>query len=249
MMTQPPLFSIITVTYNAADTVGVTVESVRSQTFNDLEHLIIDGASADNTIQIARNTGDQRLVIHSEADKGLYDAMNKGLSMARGQYVLFLNAGDTFHSPESLNHYAEGAQQDADIIYADTVLVDAEGNIIGPRHLSAPKVLTRSSFSHGMLICHQAFMVRRSLAPKYNLDYRFSADYDWTIRCIERTVPRKCFNLESVEINYLAEGITTANHHASLLERFNIMRHYYGTSLTLWRHIGFLGRAASRKLK
>lgn len=246
-MTPPPLFSIITVTYNAADTVGVTVESVRNQTFGDFEHIIVDGASSDNTIQIARNAGDQRLVIHSESDKGLYDAMNKGLGMARGQYVLFLNAGDTFHSPQSLEHYSEGAQRDADIIYADTVLVDAERNVIGPRHLSAPKVLTRSSFSHGMLICHQAFMVRRSLAPKYNLDYRFSADYDWTIRCIERTLPRKCHNLDSIEIDYLSEGLTTANHRASLRERFNIMCRHYGTSLTVWRHVGFLGRAASRK--
>ncbi len=247
-MAQPPLFSIITVTYNAANTVGITVESVRNQTFDDFEHLIIDGASSDNTIQIARNSGDQRLVIHSETDKGLYDAMNKGLDMARGQYVLFLNAGDTFHSPQTLEHYAEGAEREADIIYADTVLVDSERNVIGPRHLSAPKVLTRASFSQGMLICHQAFMVRRTLAPKYNLGYRFSADYDWTIRCIERTVPRKCHKLDTVEIDYLSEGLTTANHHASLRERFNIMRQHYGTTLTLLRHISFIGRAVSRKL-
>lgn len=233
-----PLISVITITYNAEKELPRTMQSVARQTFRDFEHVIIDGASTDHTLEIARESQDARIL--SEPDKGLYDAMNKGLKMAKGKYILFLNAGDTFRSPEILNKYAEAAEKNYDIIYADTMIVDAEGKDIAPRHHTAPELLTKESFSKGMLICHQAFMVKKELAPKYDLSYRFSADYDWTIKCIDKTEPEKCKNLHIVAINYLSDGMTDKNKFKSLRERFDIMSHHYGTLPTIKHHINLI---------
>ena len=88
-----------------------------------------------------------------------------------------------------------------------------------------------------MLICHQAFMVKKEIAPKYNLQYRFSADYDWTIRCIRNTEPEKCINLHTVGINYLSDGMTDKNKIKSLKERYHVMAYHYGTAAAMKRHI------------
>ncbi len=244
-----PLFSIITITYNAGDVLKPTMLSVSDQSFRDFEHIIVDGASTDDTVSIARRMGGDSLRIISEKDNGLYDAMNKGLAMARGKYVVFLNAGDTFAAPITLRLYSEAASKDPDIIYGDTLIVDADRKVKGPRHLAAPQELTFESFADGMLICHQAFVVRRNLAPKYDLSYRFSADYDWTIRCISHTIPQKCINLNTVVIHYLDDGMTEKNKRASLLERFDIMKKHYGVATAVRKHLSFIPRAVSRKLK
>lgn len=242
-----PLISVVTITYNAAQTLPITMASVAEQTFTDFEHLIIDGASRDDTILIARKMGLPDVRIVSEPDNGLYDAMNKGLRKARGQYVVFLNAGDAFHEPDTLKHYAAAIRaKSPDIIYGDTEIVGIDGRTIGKRHLSAPDILTLDSFSDGMLICHQSFMVRKSIAPRYDTDYRFSADYDWTIRCIKASRPGSRINLHRVVTDYLSDGLSDRNKKESLKERFRIMSHHYGTVRAVWKHLCFIPRALKR---
>lgn len=241
------LISIVTITYNAANEIRPTLSSIRRQNFKDFEHLIIDGASTDDTLSIAHSEASENMRILSERDNGLYDAMNKGLRLARGKYVIFLNAGDAFHDSSTLDDYAKAALLDYDIIYGDTIVVDSNRNFISKRHLSAPGKLTFKSFSHGMLICHQAFMVKRELAPEYNTNYRFSADYDWTIKCLKAGNPDKFYNLNKVTIDYLTNGLTDKNHKKSLLERFQIMGLHYGFTVALSRHITFIPRAIIRK--
>lgn len=245
------LFSIITITYNAGHTLAPTLESVSGQTCRDYEHIIVDGASTDDTLSIASDhTPDPRRRIVSEPDKGLYDAMNKGLRMARGEYVLFLNAGDSFADNGILQRYADAAREhDADIVYCDTMLVDAERRIVAPRHLSVPERLTFRSFAKGMLVCHQAFCVRRTLTGPYDLSYRFSADYEWCLRCLRNSDPARCVNLHTPGIHYLTDGLTDRNRRASLKERYRIMCRYYGTVPTVLRHVGFLVRDLMRKCK
>lgn len=245
-METSPLISIITITFNAAKEIRPTLESVHTQNFRNYEHIIVDGASTDDTLALARDYPDVRIL--SERDRGLYDAMNKGIGMACGRYLLFLNAGDTFHSNDTLSKYAQRARQGDDIIYGDTVIVDTDRHIVGPRHLTAPKMLTFESFSKGMLVCHQAFMVRRELAPKYDLQYRFSADYDWTVKCIRNSHPAKCTNLGIIAIDYLTDGLTDKNKLKSLRERFRIMCAHYGTVRTVFNHMSFLLRAVRRRL-
>lgn len=241
-----PLISVITVTYNAAGVLPTTMQSVREQKCVDFEHIIIDGASTDSTLAVARRYSTPGLRILSEQDNGLYDAMNKGLEMARGKYVLFLNAGDRFATGATLSRYALAAEREPDIIYGDTMIVDAAGTLLRPRHLSAPKILTAESFAQGMLVCHQAFMVRREIAPLFDTSYRWSADYDWCVKCIKATVPEKCENLRCVTIHYLDGGLTRTHKIASLRERFSIMSGNYGFMPTLWRHVGFIFRAIRR---
>lgn len=242
---KDPLISIITVTFNAATVIRPTLESLASQTFRDFEHIVIDGASSDDTLALVRQYGSARIL--SEPDKGLYYAMNKGLEMARGRYVLFLNAGDAFHTERTLAAYAVRAREDDDIIFGDTVIVNSDRHIVGKRHLTAPHTLTRDSFAKGMLICHQAFMVKRGIAPRFDTSYRFSADYDWTIRCIEAADLSRCTNLHLIAIDYLAAGMTDSNKLRSLRERYRIMCRHYGKLPTAIRHIGFIFRALGRR--
>lgn len=242
-----PLFSIITVTYNAATTVKRTLESVAGQSCQLYEHLIIDGASTDETLKTVSSVDNPRLKVKSEADEGLYDAMNKGIGMANGDYLIFLNAGDKFHSEHTLQDIAD-AIMDNDypgIVYGQTDIVDDNGTYLHPRHLTAPDGLTMKSFANGMMVCHQAFVVLRRIAGFYNTGLRYSADYEWCIRCLMHS--RRNVLIDDVLIDYLNEGLTTANHRASLLERFRIMSYYYGFWPTFARHIKFIIRNAERK--
>lgn len=237
-----PLFSIITVTYNAAATLPPTLRSVGEQTCRLFEHLVIDGASTDGTQRLATDAGIKETVVYSEPDKGLYDAMNKGLSLAKGEYVIFLNAGDSFHSPDTLQSIADAIMENdfPGIVYGQTDIVDSERRRIGERHLRAPETLTLKSFANGMVVCHQAFVALRRITGPFDLRYRFSADYDWCIKCLQHS--RHNIYIPQVTVDYLNEGVTTANHRKSLMERFRIMCYYYGTIPTILRHIKFLLR-------
>lgn len=238
------LFSVITVTYNAEATLPPTVASIEAQTFKDFEFLLIDGASTDETISIAKKANIDCKQIYSNPDKGLYDAMNRGLGMARGRYVIFLNAGDSFPSSDTLRIYADAiasAPTKPGIVYGQTELVDADRRVLGPRHLRAPEHLDFRSFADGMTVCHQAMAVRRDIAGQYNLRYRFSADYEWCVRALLNS-PLNVY-VNAVTAHYLKDGLTTANHRASLKERYEIMSHYYGKVPTMLRHIKFALRA------
>lgn len=244
-----PLFSIITVTYNAENTVLPTLQSVDSQTCGDYEHLIIDGASKDKTMEIVNAHSSKKRTATSEPDKGIYDAMNKGISIARGKYLIFLNAGDKFHSETTLQTVADTikANKFPGVVYGQTQLVDAFGNRIADRHLRAPEDLTYKSFAEGMMVCHQAFIAYARLAPMYDLRFKYSADYDWCIQCLQHS--RKNVLIDDILIDYLNEGMTTANHRASLIERFKIMCYYFGTFPTVMRHIKFIPRYLKRRSK
>lgn len=245
--TYAPLFSIITVTYNAAETLPRTLASVKAQTCRLFEYLVIDGMSSDNTLQLAKDSGIEGMIIHSGKDKGIYDAMNKGLGMAKGEYVIFLNAGDSFHSNDTLQLIADTIMNNdfPGIVYGQTDIVDIEGNRLGDRHLRAPSVLTLDSFRNGMVVCHQAFVVLRRITGAYDLQYRYSADYDWCIKCLQHS--RHNIYIDNVIIDYLNEGTTTRNHRRSLRERFKIMCYYYGTWPTIRKHLSFIPRYLRRR--
>ena len=218
------LFRIITITYNAESVIRPTLESVKWQSFTDFEHIIIDGASKDATVAIAQNEGVPDIKIFSEPDKGLYDAMNKGIRRATGKYLIFLNAGDAFHDWNTLSKIADKSKSNPDIIYGQTQLVNANREFVAMRHLTAPRNLTFDSFKHGMLVCHQAFIAKRDIVEEYDLQYRFSADYEWCLRCL-KTMKSSAF-IDEVLIDYLTDGLTDKNHKASLKERYHIMCKY-----------------------
>lgn len=237
-----PLFSIITVTYNAAETLPATLASVKEQSCKLYEYIVMDGVSKDNTVELANNANIPNARIISSPDKGLYDAMNKAIDIATGEYLIFLNAGDAFHSPDTLQKIADVIMNHdfPGIVYGQTQLVNTNRQRIGDRHLTAPEELTLKSFANGMLVCHQAFIALRRITGHYDLRYRFSADYEWCIRCLQHS--RNNVYIPHTIIDYLSEGLTTANRKASLIERFKIMCYYYGTIPTIIRHIKFIPR-------
>lgn len=242
------LFSIITVTYNAAKVLAATLKSVKDQSFRDFEYLVIDGASTDDTVALVERAGIATTTVWSEPDKGLYDAMNKAIDRASGQYLIFLNAGDAFATAETLAHIAMASQKRPDVIYGQTQLVDTTGDVVGKRHLTAPKHLTWQSFKNGMLVCHQAFIARREICPHYDLNYRFSSDYDWCIKVLKQSESTAYVGDDPI-ISYLIDGLTSENHQKSLRERYIIMCHYYGTVPTMLRHVKFACRHLLRKVK
>ncbi|MDE7385657.1 MAG: glycosyltransferase [Muribaculaceae bacterium] len=244
-----PLISIITVTYNAADALRPTMASVADQLFTDYEHIIVDGASTDSTLNIAQELATDRTIIHSEPDNGIYDAMNRGRGLARGIYLIYLNAGDTFHSPRTLGMIAN-AIHDTDtpgIVYGQTVIVSGEERAVtGPRHLTAPAHLTYRSFADGMVVCHQAMAVLKRITSPYDTRYKYSADYEWVIKCLQHS--RHNTYIDDILIDYLDEGATTKHLTTSLMERFRIMCRYYGTLPTIIRHVKFASRGIKRRL-
>lgn len=238
-----PLFSIITVTYHAESVLEETILSVVSQTYHNIEYIIVDGASKDRTLSIVNKYRDKIQAVVSEPDKGLYDAMNKGLKMAKGGYVCFLNAGDTFHEDDTLQlivHQLNKSNVLPDVIYGETALVDAQRHFVRMRRLQTPDTLNWKSFRQGMLVCHQAFIAKRALAETYDLNYRFSADFDWCIRVMKKA--SLLHNTRLTLIDYLDEGMTTKNRKASLKERFRIMAKHYGYISTVLHHIWFVLR-------
>lgn len=212
------------------------------QTCRLFEHIVIDGASTDRTVEVVKSYGLEETTVISEPDRGLYDAMNKGLAEAKGDYVLFLNAGDRFPSPDTLQLYADTIMDNdyPGIVYGQTDIVDSKGRKIGERHLRAPAELTLGSFAEGMVVCHQAFMALRRITSSFSLKFRFSSDYDWCIRCLQHS--HQNVYIDAVVVNYLSEGTTTANRRKSLEERLKIMCYYYGTWPTIKRHFSFIPR-------
>lgn len=236
---MPPRFSIITVTYNAVRTLDRTIASVADQSYSEIQYIVVDGGSTDGTFDVIKRTEAFITQWVSEPDRGLYDAMNKGLRMATGDYVWFLNAGDELKHRDIVAELATRATENGmpDILYGETDLINSEGEVLGGRRLKAPDRLTWKSFRRGMLVSHQAFIAKRSVASSYDLRYRFSADFDWCIRCMKQTT--SIVNAHTTLVNYLSEGLTTANRSASLKERYAIMCKYYGTFATLLRHVWF----------
>lgn len=243
-----PKFSIITVTYNAASVIEPTLASVAAQSYRNFEYLLIDGGSTDDTVAKAKASGIEFAHIVSERDNGLYDAMNKGIKLAEGDYLCFLNAGDAFHSSDTLERIVAAIPEGdslPDVLYGETAEVDENRCFVRMRRLSVPEKLHWKSFKQGMLVCHQAFYARRELAPLYDLKFRLSADVDWCIKIMKRS--ENMVNVGFTVVDYLQNGLSLQNHRASLIERFKIMCRHYGVFSTVMHHIWFMLRAVIKR--
>lgn len=173
--------SVITVCYQAENSIAQTVESLCSQTYQEIEYIIVDGNSTDRTLEIAKDTLKGFPVkIISEPDRGIYDAMNKGVHVATGDYVHFLNAGDKYYSPDILEEVAfEIEKTHADILYGDIEYWYPDGS--RGRRIYDAKCAKQIYYLTGDCINHQAMFARRKLFEKKNFDInlRICADRDW----------------------------------------------------------------------
>ena len=251
-------FTVVTCTYNAEKELQRTLDSVQRQTYCNIEHIIMDGGSRDRTLQLVKayqhrnavGESSHEIVVISEPDKGLYDAMNKSIDRATGDYLVFMNAGDTFPTADTLE-YVEGCVGEGEVLpgvlYGDTDIVNEMGHFLRHRRLAPPKKLTWRSFIWGMLVCHQSFYARTDIAREihYDLHYRYSADVDWCIRIMKKACT--LHNTHLTIIDYLEEGMTTRNQKASLKERFRIMAKHYGLIGTVAHHAWFVIRAVTHQ--
>ncbi|GAB3972342.1 glycosyltransferase family 2 protein [Spirosoma terrae] len=250
-----PTISIITITYNAERFLERTINSIVSQQATDYEYIVIDGGSNDGTLGIVRQYENSITQWISEPDKGLYDAMNKGLHRATGEYVWFMNAGDELHDDQTLSNllgvitWQRQEQGSADIYYSDALFVRDDGTPVGLRSQVTPHTLphrlTWQDMNMGMKVCHQAFIARRSIAPDYPID-NLSADLDWEIRCLKKA--KTIEFLPFVLCKYLIGGLSVQQHRQSLIDRFNVLVTHFGLLPTILNHGRIVWRALARKV-
>lgn len=207
--------SIITVTYNSADLLRNTITSVFEQTYEDYEYIIIDGGSTDETKSIVTPFLYQISKFISEPDKGIYNAMNKGIALAKGDYCMFLNAGDVLYDCDTLSQIVNSFSQKNVDIYIGDAIYYKEGEI---GEYFAPQ-LEKMPFR----FCHQAMLFRTELLKNnmYNEEYRLSGDSELLYRLIEKGV-----NLESLHFplvrELVGEGATERNLMTSTRELYSI---------------------------
>ncbi len=231
-MFQPKL-SIITIVYNNVRDIERTLQSVLNQTYPNIEYLVIDGASNDGTLEILKKYESRLSKLITEKDEGIYDAMNKGLAAATGDYVLFMNSGDELYAPDTVQKVFASAE-DADIYYGETEMYDENWQSLGRRRHQAPAKFTWKSFRLGMSVSHQAIYIRRSLTEAYDLQYQLSSDIDWVIRAAKKA--KKIVRVEAYVAKYLVGGMSKKRHIQSLKERFAIFTKHYGLIPNLFNH-------------
>ena len=187
-------FSVITVCYNASATIRETIASVLGQTYRDMEYIVVDGKSSDGTVEILQGIKDERFSFLSERDSGIYNAMNKGLRMAGGDYVIFLGADDTFYNKHVLENTAKKIIGCDDVIYGDVMLKASQKLYNG--------VFTRWTWGHRN-ICHQCVFYPKSVYSRYLYDekYKSFSDWDYNLRLL----------IDGIKFTYINETISIFN--------------------------------------
>ena len=247
-----PKLSIITITYQAEAYIERTLKSVFEQgCAEEIDYIVVDGASKDRTLAIIEANKAQINQLISEKDKGIYDAMNKGMQMAKGDYILFLNAGDTFASSSTLKNILRELGENPDVLYGEAVFVNNDGQSLGLRSEVTPHRLpthlTWQNFRYGMLVCHQAFIAKRSLAPLFDLHYRLSSDINWEIQVLKKS--QHILKSASPICTYLMGGASVQNLKRSWEERYQVLRSHFGFLPNLINHLVIIARGLIFALK
>lgn len=228
------------------------MESVFRQSYPHIEYIVVDGASKDGSLSIIQDYAGKMpgLKWISEPDKGLYDAMNKGLRLATGDFVQFLNAGDRLHAPDTLEKMAALVTPATGVLYGETMLVDdariPHGTMSELSTRQCPPQLNWRKYLGGMLVVHQSFLPRRVLAPEYRLSAGLCADYDWCIEILKKS--QENIQVEGIITDYLMGGLSKTRHQQSLQQRFEVMRFHFGLIPTVFAHIWIVFRAIGQRI-
>ncbi len=255
------LISVITINFNNKSGLIRTAESVLKQTFRDqIEWIVVDGGSNDGSVDYLESIRTSIDTLVSEKDRGIYDAMNKGFALSTGDYLLFLNSGDTFHASDVvaltvgfIHEYQQIHSKKPEALYGDTQFVTPQGDSIGLisqlKPQPFPKELTASSFRFGMNICHQSLFLHRSVFVPFNdKKYRLAADVDSIIASLKQlTVPG--LNLGFVVSDFEVGGSSYQHTKKAWKERFSILGEHYGWLPNLINHGWIFIRRALFSLK
>ena len=246
-----PTITVITVCWNAENEIKETVKSVFQQTFDNYEYLIVDGLSTDHTILFLKEEAkkankEQKVRIISEEDHGIYDAMNKGIRYAKGDWLLFLNAGDRLDTNNILDEVIPFLDEDYDFIYGNAKYLSKEGEYI----VESKPI---ESISIGMPFCHQCVFSKRSimLDTEFDTQYKICADYDMFSRAY--TMGSKFYRFDSVIADYRVGGFSEKHQDLMCKEIVRIKKKngfikHEGYSLLMLRTRIVIGRAAKRVL-
>lgn len=245
-----PLLSIITVTYNAENVLERTIKSIIGQTVQDFEYILVDGKSNDKTLSIIEKYKKHIDVLVSEKDDGIYDAMNTGMTLAKGDFIWFMNAGDEIASPNIVERILGKLEAKTDLIYGDALFVNNQGVARGLRSEVTPHRLPSpihwKDFRYGMLVCHQSFIVAKSIAPTYTIE-NLSADLDFEISALKAS--KSQLYIPFPISRYLEGGVSNQQLKRSLLDRFKVMRKHFGLAGSIAAHFHILTRGAVRILR
>ena len=227
MKTQP-FFSIITVVFNDADNLEKTIASVSAQSFKDYEYIVIDGGSRDRTIEVIKQHEPIINYWKSEPDKGIYDAMNKGIEAAKGKYLHFLNAGDRYCNSEVLNTtFEHSVNALPDIVYGKTLYESASSHLLKGSEVNFFKLYFSIPF------CHQSVFFNSRLFEElgqYELEYRYAADYAWMSKYFYHYKSfKKVQFIDTPVAAYMDGGASFINMEKVLGERVKIARNYFPT--------------------
>lgn len=195
--------SVVTVCYNSESVIEKTIQSVVNQSFDDFEYIIIDGASTDETLKIIEKYKNKITKVVSEKDKGIYDAMNKGIANASGEYIIFLNADDVFLHENVLKLAAEKMTDKKDLYFGDLVFLEKSTGKINNRRQNNVNYI----YLCGGMLFHPTIFAAKTLFEKvgnFDTQYRIVADYDWIIRALVKN-KASCKYLD-MPITIFAEG-------------------------------------------
>lgn len=207
--------SIITTTYNSESTIKDTLESVNSQIYSFIEHIIVDGGSKDNTLSLIERYGKRVSTVISEPDKGIYDAMNKGIQAATGDVIGILNSDDFFTSNNIIQTVVDSFKNnDIDALYGDVHFVSPENLSKSVRYYSS-SVFKPSLFRFGFMPAHPSFYMKKVCYDKYGLyalDYKIASDFDLLIRYLYK---------EKINCKYIKKDFVTMRTGGVSTENFN----------------------------
>lgn len=204
-----PLISIITVTFNAEAYLEETINSVLSQTYKNIEYIIIDGGSIDKTVDIIKKYENKISYWVSEKDNGIYDAMNKGITVSNGEWLNFLNGGDKYYHNEVLTDiFKKNETSQHELIYGDFHIVGKDNSPI--RVLKAEK-LNKKSVQKGMIVNHQSIFIRKDKVPFYDLKYKYKAEWNWLIDILYIKNARNIFYTNFPIVYYSLGGFSQQN--------------------------------------
>ena len=219
-------FSIITVVFNAKDPLEKTVKSIRCQSCQDYEHIIIDGGSSDGTLEYIKSLEYDNVKYISEKDSGIYDAMNKGIGLASGEYLIFLNAADTFASDNVLEIIFKNIdKKQTKIIYGGANVYSEGGKFLSslkPLNLSK-KNLNRYATR---VVCHQSIFAHKSIVRPYNDQYRLKGELNWYYDLVENSSNDEIVKLDNMICNYYLGGTGDTNFWENYLERVKVTKEH-----------------------
>lgn len=219
-------FSIITVVYNAKKDLQKTIESVQDQTFNDFEHIIIDGGSTDGTFEYIKSLKFGNLKYISEKDKGIYDAMNKGIKFSSGEYLLFLNAADIFVSNDILKTVFHNIDQSKPkIIYGGANIYNESGKFLSTLK---PMDFTKKNLNRyaTRVVCHQAIFAHKYSVIEYSNKYRLKGELNWYYDLLQRIGKDEILQVDEIICNYYLGGTGDKSFWENYFERVKVTKHH-----------------------